>query len=450
MNSKSLKADIVRLLMKFVSCYTPLKDARFATLGGQGIEPRVWQEFGIPPSNGWLIERSRTRGTTLISDLRYRVHNQLRTFADILAGHGRENAYVDCCHLDLCGTLSNEAAADFEPVLPLVFRGTGRCLAVTVADSRRNLALEQWPDFHSRGKKLFGRTARAIYAELESMQELIPVNRDAPSFIKPFDPEKGARREFGLMVEIAELLFASGAHWVPESIVRYVYVSRYSGNPCRMRTYFFRFGKGRGAPSFTGFARAWAESPLFFSSGGDFQEVVKNLPRQDLPTMHMNTNSQSKLAAIAQALGGAEQAEYEELMAKSQRLDVLLSAINGAQPTAVTVLATVPAHHAPATVRHRVPRVRKKTWEDLPDHEQVEWQIHALELKSHSNGSWPKEWKDLLTTTFGYYSKKLGAQMRAALSRASGRFRPHFENRIRKVFGDRANAYLERYAKVLS
>jgi hypothetical protein len=223
---ETTKEQVIRFFLAFLSRYVPLGQAQLATLGGRGIEAGIWSELGVPSEHGWLIERSRERGGKLIRGHHYQIHNQLGTFDRILAGFGMDHAFIDGFHLDLCGTLSDNAIADFAPVVPLVLASKGRCLAITVADARRNLVLEQWPKFQKRGRKLFGKQkADDFYEQITAFQRNVPIKKDQPAFIKPFDPVKASRREFGLLVEFAELLSEQKLPWIPVAVERYIYCS---------------------------------------------------------------------------------------------------------------------------------------------------------------------------------------------------------------------------------
>src|SRR6185437_5973807 len=146
----------------------------------------------------------------------------------------------DGFHLDLCGTFDGDMVRDFSPIVPLVQKGRGRCLAITVADARRNKALEQWPEVRRHGRRYFGKSANALYERITEQQQRLPVNKNLPAFMQQFDPEKAAKREFALLVAVTELLKKATATF-PTEVERYIYVSRYGKTPFRMRTYFFHF-----------------------------------------------------------------------------------------------------------------------------------------------------------------------------------------------------------------
>lgn len=453
---ESLKAQVVRLFLKFASRFVDLSKAQLATLGGQGLEAKIWQEIGVPSDHGWLIERNRERSGKLINSHRYRTLNQLGTLDKIVAGLGEDRSCVDAFHLDLCGTFCNKVIADFASALPLILKSKGRCLAITVADARRNLALERWPEFQERGFRLFGAESEDIFYGLLNGQCQIPTNPNAPAFFKPFDPTKATKREFGLLVELAELLWQQGFPWTPVVIKRYVYVSRFQGRPFRMRTYFFHFEHKWSKTPEKDLSEVWIESPLFFGNKDNFQEVelpakkpkVAEKIQKKGETQQMST---SRLGEIARVLGGAEEAQYLELIAKSQQLDAILAALKAAPGVSVenqyssSIQADEPSL-LPTTRRGR--RVRK-SWETLSDREQIEWQIKALELKASHNGHWENgQWKKLLKEDFGHYNEDLGRSLRAALARTSGKFRTMFEDRIHKVFGDEAKPLLDRLSKI--
>lgn len=445
---EATKEQVIRLFLTFLSRYVPIGQAQMATLGGRGLEAKIWSELGVPTEHGWLIERSRERAENLIINHRYGTHNQLGTFDRILAGYGEDRAFIDAFHLDLCGTFCNTAINNFSPILPLVLKSKGRCLAITVADQRRNLVLEQWPSFRARARKLFGDYATKIYENILSQQRCVPVKQDSPAFIKPFDSEKAAKREFGLLVEMAELLNSQSLPWIPVAVERYIYVSRFQRRPFRMRTYLFRFGQQTQSLSEPTLAHAWVGSKLFFANGNEFTEV-KTLPLviEVKPSTKGSIMETTKIIDLSGYVA-IPRSEYDLLLADSQQLHAIRQALEG---VASTGARTVPPSGEqlggePHAKRTRRPR---KNWEDLTDREQIEWQLKALELKAQNGGHFPNgTWQKLLKEDFGHYNEDLGRSLRSALARTSGGFRQMFEKRIQTIFGDDAKTLIDRLAKV--
>jgi len=433
------KEQIIRLFLGFLSTHTPLSDARIATLGGKGIEAKIWAESGIPPEHGWLIELNRERGHRLIEDHRYRHHNRLGTFHQILRGQEGANAYIDGFHLDLCGTITDQVIRDFSPLLPLILQSTGKCFGVTVSDQRRNRSLEEWPKALERGEELFGKGMKDVLSKLEESQRQLPMRKDLPSFMAGFDPAKGARREFGLLVELLEL-FQKHPSWTPTQIARYVYVSRYAGRPFRMRSFFVRFAPTLSPVSGVAIANMWAESPLsFYQDSTTFVEI--QAPLKQRTRQKPGEPMTSRLGDVARALGGAELAEYEELVRNATALQQIRTAVDS-----VTIIT-------PAAPPLRLTSPRKsavKEWADLTDAEKVKWQIKTLELRMQSNGSWDEVWKRTIETDFGGHTPELEKSLTSAIRRTAGKFRGPFEDRVRKVLGDEAPDYLERLAQVPS
>lgn len=437
----NLKEQTIRLFLSFVSRFIPLKEAKFATLGGRGLEAKIWKDFGIPPENGWLIERGHETGQKLIVNHCYKTQNQLGTFSKILAGYDNSCRFIDAFHLDLCGTLSNQAMVDFAPVLPVILKSNGRCLAITVADARRNLILEQWPSFQKRAKKLFGKQTEDIYSRLRIKQQSIPVNKNISSFIKPFDVEKATRREFGLLVELTELLKVCGLSWIPVEIKRYVYVSRYKNRPFRMRTYFFHFqDKNYKNPQMV-FANAWANSELFFANTAQFQKIEAFIGT--ILTPEREENMSLTMIDLSGHVAVPKD-ELDRLIAKSQQLDAIMQALG--KPAE---LASFDSPKMEEVIPNGSSRKVRKNWENLSDREQIVWQVKALEKRVSGKGHWQNgDWEEMLKRDFGYYNKKLGRSCRAALARTNGKFREMFKARVEKVFGSEAKPYLDRLAKI--
>lgn len=137
----------------------------------------------------------------------------------------------------------------------------------------------------------------------------------------------------------------------------------------------------------------------------------------------------SKLAELANAIGGETLAEYQKLTADSEYLERIVAAF-----------ALVPR------MSHNQSR---REWEQLSPKEQIQCLIEALELKGGKDGDYPDgQWEALLTSWFGYYDRALGRSMRVSISKTSGKFVSGFERRIEKAFGQEAVSYLERYRKL--
>ncbi len=452
---QSVKELVLRRFLEFVGHYIPLQDASFATLGGQGIEAKLWAEAGVPFEKGNLIELNGLRSRSLIKNHRYRVHNRLGTFHKVLGGYGEDS--IDAFHLDLCGTVGTEVLNDFAPILPLIVKSEGRFLAITVADARRNVALEQWDSIIKDARKKFRGHAMTTFDSLLEQQRMLPVRADLPTIFKAFDPEKAAKREFALMLSLFLELKKLRGSWYPGDMSRYVYVSRYgSTRGFRMRTYMMKLTPGpKTADQFT---RSWLKSPLYFSNNGEFVKISGIVP----PTVEvkpegetsLHTSLKSPLAQLVDRLGGEEKAEYDELLAKGSRLDTLVDGLRkaGIMPLLAEAFASSPTSTSASSQSNKPAR---KKWEDLSDAEQLEWLIGTLELKGRSNGKWDNGgWDEHLKSSFGYYNITLGKTLRSALAhtgmKGQGKFRAQFIKRIKHVFGpEGSRPYLARYEALL-
>jgi hypothetical protein len=434
------KELILRAFLEFAGGYVPLAGARVATLGGRGIEAKVWSELQIPTDHGWLIERNRARSRSLIGTHRYRTHNQLSTFARILSGHGGPASAIDAFHLDLCGTVTQEALASFGPILPLILRSTGKCLAITIADARRNQALEAWPEYRARGMRLMKDAFQSTYDDLVTQQKLLPVRTDLPGFMSSFDPEKGTKRELGILIELIEFLKQNKFRVEAESIARYVYVSDYQGR-FRMRTYFIRF-KSSDAFEPAAFTRTWLTSALYF--GRDSKLIPINLPQPSAPAEQKGSvmgQTGPTLAGLVAAAGNATiTAELKNLVERSDRLGQFESVLNRRG-----IGANGQSHAKPAA-----PSTKKKAWEDYSPKEEIEWIIGALEAKAKVSGyEWQNRAREQkFRQDFGKCGKDLPRTLGGAMAHACGKFRPQFQARIREVFGSDAGPLLERLKAV--
>jgi hypothetical protein len=474
----SVKERVVRLFLEMVSQFVALTQAKLATLGGQGFEAKVWNELGVPTDNGWLIERSRERSGQLMARYRYHTHNQLQTFHQILNGYSQDESYIDAFHLDLCGTFCNTSINNFEPVLPLILKSRGKSLAITVADQRRNLALEQWPLFLKRGRKLLG-TNRVTHMldELVCQQRHLPTREGLPEMFHSADPEKGAKREFAMLIELAELLKKLKLPSQPITMQRFIYISRYKRRPFRMRTYMFHFGGTEKKFDIDKFVDVWLHSTVKFGNDEGLNPIAMpaSLPFEQpriVTTQLMKGVSMvaqfSNLSAFmekAKALAGDEvMAEFNQLVQEShdlsvmrQQLDLVRQMFNGggfliggAVPQLPQTQPVTPASPlaAPGAKQHKP---AKKKWTSLDEKEQILWLLKAMEIRDKLPNKifgGDNTWENLLKQDFGYYDEELGRSLRSALAHANGGFRKHFMNKINKVFSTEAKPLLERLHKI--
>ncbi len=450
-NMKDTKEQVLNQFLNFVAKFVSLGSARLATLGGNGVEAKVWQERGIPSTNGWLIERSRDKSGNLIATHRYNVQNQLSTFPQTLRGLGHDS--VDAFHLDLCGTLGEDLTDNAKRVLELVFESTGRTLAVTVSDQRRSLILEQWEDYAKRARRLLGDKAESILDGIVAEQRNLPVSKKKlPAFFQASDPVKGAKRELGLMVDFARLL--KGYNFKCSQMERYVYVSNYAQRAFRMRTYFFHFESMVSEKNADALVTEWLRSPLYFVTSSEMttvsltpqtvNEEKRTTKQQEEKMTTMST--QSRLAIIASAAGGDIEEEYLKLVADSRKLQAFQSLLHDSNSEHPRVpIGGLPP---PETTSSRSGKPRR--WDSLTFAEQLQWILKALEIKSQNGGKWKskEQWVQLLKQDFGGYNIPLGRCLGGAIAHSSGKFRKKFVERVRASFpADEANAYVERLHK---
>lgn len=244
-----MKEIVIRLLFDFFRSYMSPKDAVIATLGGWGLEATLWKEFEVQKENGWLIERNIDRRKVLIPNFPFHNVNQLGSFPRLFRSVKGEGVGVDFFHLDLCGTL--EASYELiHQVLPLVLVSKGKCLAVTVADQRRNRSHENFKPVFIEGKKLFGKPV----AE-ELLRHLKLEGAELATHLEGDVHDEGiARREYGFFVHLAKVLGDTKI----ERMERYVYHSEVGARSAsfRMRTYMFHLEHGELNPM------DWVRNPI--------------------------------------------------------------------------------------------------------------------------------------------------------------------------------------------
>lgn len=246
------KQTVLKHLTALAGEYVPLHQANVATMGGEGLEAAIWRDAGVTENRMWLIDRSPRRMHELMSQYPDANHliGRLSRFPEILrTGYG-DRSSLDYFHLDLCGTLE-PALDDLKGLLSSLSSGTGKCLAVTVADARRNLSLDNRDVMLDAASKIFGRSWNRLRASLLKFHGLTCTCLVDISA----DPWLVTLREIGFMLNILCAMAGTtpaGAgealrdgnrkglpqlHLEPERIERFIY---HSTPPVmsRMRTYF--------------------------------------------------------------------------------------------------------------------------------------------------------------------------------------------------------------------
>lgn len=313
-NENGPKHEILTKFLDFVTSRVPLLEAVLATMGGRGHEMELWKTAGIPSENGWLIERNRRLSAQIIRSRYFRYCANLQSFAGILKTvKGAKNAFVDGFHLDLCGTLEPRFD-DFKAIPGLIMKSRGRCLAITVADERRNTTLEHWEQVCLSAQGSLGERDSLVFLEwLTREQKHLRATTGGS-----FEPTCGMKRELGLFLNVLLLLkkLRGSKIPLPDAIQRYVYVSTEYGYSFRMRTYFFHFGnkfvsRDRAARRLM---KLWQKSGLYFFGDNQFQklEVPKPVPQPtedpmtatEIQTQVLTDPSFSKLRQIAEVAGG--------------------------------------------------------------------------------------------------------------------------------------------------
>lgn len=354
------KVQVLEALLAFVSRYRPLDQCVVATLGGRGLEAELWLKAGIAGSNGFLIERGRNSSRALLRrNFPYRHTDRLGQFARKLRTLKGQRASLDLLHVDLCGTMEPKLD-DVKSLIPLVARSRAQCLAVTVADMRRNLTLETpLPDVKLRaGRYLVPQTAaEGFFNELLLQQKELPTTIDLPAFFHSADPAKGAARELGVFASVMEALNPRPGRTmvVPDAIERYVFISRWSGRPFRMRSYFFHLKRTRNnLIQLLAAENVWRSSRLCFLKNGETTVIaaadrprsteVSNFaymvtsyaaksPQPDIqpageePTMIEAETKYEHLRKLAEAAGGKALTDFKELAARNRGLEMAFSAV---------------------------------------------------------------------------------------------------------------------------
>lgn len=424
------KPEVLQLFVRFVGNYIPIARALFATLGGEGLEASLWQRLKLRPEQGWLIECKRDRSRRLIARFPFRFCSRLESFPGIFTSVWGSHRGIDGFHLDLCGTFEASDEA-FGPVVPLIAKSEGKCLAVTVADQRRNISLEDFGKVLFEANELLGaKVSEQFFGRLEGEHRRLPEVTDIGLHA---DPMLGAKREFAFAIRLVRLLAGNRAPRI-ERIERYHYVSLMP-RPFRMRTYFFRFAKGKGRRfALPAYARealsVWNKSTLVYV--GEEGTVTVSSERRSMATESGKSAPQYKqLETLVRAAGGECLKEFESLMREASLGRRVKEAINdsGREP------------HMPAAspVRTELPKNGR----------QILLQISLMRAMAEGRKAYDDAVKDA-RRTHGFKGKGANRTLGALYARTQGKFRGCFVGRVIAQLGDDVPSILEELAKLYS
>ncbi len=336
MTHQDNKIQVLQNILTFLQAYQDPPQAVVATLGGEGLESSLWLTRNITLENTWIVERNRVRSRKLLQQhTGHHLHGALTDFPIILEATCGPKAALDLFHWDLCGTVE-PCIDEMIGVLPSILRSQGRCLAVTVADSRRNLSLEAMPVVTRIGRKVFGDQWKPLWEKLliDEMRNKTGREREGAK------PEAVAVREVGfylymlfsfasidrhpekdfvlraepfpltqfmrfdaqrdLSKAINALIKHGTLHCVPDHLERIVY---FSGTNCfRMRNYVFHL---RVAPeALTMHQAAQQLAALILKDERKRIPLLLELNQQE--TTHMTTTPQTDGATAEQSNASTE------------------------------------------------------------------------------------------------------------------------------------------------
>ncbi len=432
MGKTETKLRVLTAFLTFARRYTGAGKGIFVTMGGEGIEARLWKKAGIPPRHGYLIERGRSSGQALLREYGYCLSNDLASFARTLTAIHGAGSRIDSLHLDLCGTLECKVTA-VQPLVPLVVNSEGRCLAITVSDQRGNRALAHEQKLLSEASRVLGESkAQTLMDHFMQQQMQVPTNATLPAFLRQADPRKGALRELSLFLTMLSLLGGENetVTALPDAMERYLYVSRWSHTPFRMRSYFFHLAtlEGVGMPSAAlALKERWVASPLQYIGSATELLIPGETPSSQEELMY------EKLQQIAEVAGGPVLAEFKSLLASvknasalEERLRKISVLVNGTAPA--------PKKPGPRAELERHPEadapIRRRSGRKLEKAETTAIELNLLRAASKSS----KDEGRALEQVYAKSAKALGISrlkkrrriLGAHLARTQGKFRGRF------------------------
>ena len=258
MTNAQPKLALLARLYELAGRYVSFADANVATLGGEGLEAQMWRDREVKAKKGYLIEQNRAKREELQKNFEYRQHNDLQHFSRSYARVKGREAGIDFFHMDLCGTVELVAEA-LQFVSEVVLKSQGRCLAITVADERKNPSIMNFEETLSAAHACFG------VDQVTSFLETLTAQYASLNGCIGGDFSSAAKRELGFVLTLARNCLSSEGAPVCgiDYMHRYVYVSGKSDT--RMRTYFFHLSRGTGLQAhLSSFLEHWCQGSLEF------------------------------------------------------------------------------------------------------------------------------------------------------------------------------------------
>ncbi len=477
------KERIVRGLMAAALKGKELHQVRLATLGGEGLEARIWREKGLPPENGWLIDLSPAvirRLANVFREASYHlVQGRLGTFlAHLRNAEGRKPG-LDLMHLDFCGTIE-PVMSELSGIVEAVHASEQRILALTVSDQRRHPATDAPKEVMTLVEDVFGERAEHLVQALEAQGRGLRQIGWTPGRPRDF-----ALREISTLLTLflsqliaprlkiaAEQRYARmGKLWkrelsekrpliYPVSLERYTYTSR----GFRMRTYVWRLEPKRGSvrSALDSFLRAWLDAPCYAVVAGESEPILvkprKTEPRPQRkkdaampspPTLTME-DAKQRLQQAMPFMSPEIRESCEVLIKGSAAIDLdpiiervttdvmgkMLGALTAglgtkrvATPKAVT--ATPPKEVRPVPAPAPAPkRSKRKGHRDDDEISQMDdLRLLMLEAKVRGEDELAKTKEDLSKAHFPRQKKRL-LRIGTVFARCQGKHRPQFVARV--------------------
>ncbi len=324
-NTNNPKLFFVQALLDFLNLKKPLTKIKIATLGGEGLEARSWQSRGVLKDNGILIEKNRQLSKKLIAGTPYPVLNKLEYLDKFMESvYTPTECYLDAIHLDFCGTIETQGKM-LDTLLNILKGSQVKCLAITVADERKNPTLQNWSSIES---DIVGTLTYTVYNKVFNS-----ILKDQKLVCKTDHiATRSTKRELGVLWQIVRGCRKS--NMIPCEVRRYSYVSL-TGS--RMRSYiiFLVEDKSKLEDYIETFTYNWIQNPILLinqiqadiTNEEIITEMTEQPEKQQTTTIAVTENRFPALSALIPLVSTEAQQEFTALLAQNAQFSAKLEIV---------------------------------------------------------------------------------------------------------------------------